>query len=168
MEDLNEVDLKLFFDEEIYFIKESSNIFSANEAIVAKVNEPTPEPYKVTFKGGNNKGIGIIINETTQEFLNQDDETLLTNILKAIGLSFEDIALINQHHAGTEWPNQVNCSKVFLFGIKPADYNLSTALYELTLLNNAQWLFSNTLAEIGKDKVLKGLLWVKLQEVFPK
>jgi len=167
MDELNEVGLKLFFDDELFLINEQTPV-AAVATQPTKVKEPAPEPYKVAFKGENNKGIGIIINETNQEFLNQEDETLLANILKAVGLTLNDVAIINQHHAGIEWQNKVNCSKVFLFGIKPADYNLSTDLYELLQNKNAQWVFSNSLSEIGKDKLLKGKLWVKLQEVFPK
>jgi len=179
MEDLSNVGLKLFFDEGIYIINEdrlesSPAVVETKKELQKEISsssileEPKEEITSINYKGGNKKGIAIIISNESNEYLTDTDETLLLNILKAIGLTFEDIALINQHQAGTKWHNQVNCSKVFLFGIKPVDYNLSSALYELIPVNNAQWLFSNTLAEIGKDKVLKSKLWVKLQEVFPK
>ncbi len=174
MEELSNVGLKMFFDEEIYIISESEKKDTHNKVETVEqvqpqpsiVEEPKAKPLNLIFKGGNAKGIVIIINDDTNEFLNDTDETLLLNILKAIGLSLEDVAIINQHNSGVEWESQIEFTKAIVFGILPSIYGLVTNNYNLLPKGNKQWLFSDSLFSLGKDKALKGALWGKLQELF--
>lgn len=174
MEELDKVGLKMFFDEEIYIIPESEkkDTFKEVKTVEHKqlepsiVEEPKAEPLKLSYKGGNVKGIALIINDDINEFLNTRDETLLLNILKAIGLSIDDVAIINQHTSGTDWESQVEFTKAIVFGILPSTYGLETANYKLLQQGDTQWLFSDSLFSLGKDKSLKGALWGKLQELF--
>ncbi len=176
MEELTKEDLKLFFDKEIYLIKESSHAKprpdstpvepASEKAETPVVEEPLPQPISLVHKGENAKGIALIITDDANEFLNTADETLLLNILKAIGLSLEDVAIINQHRSGTEWQTQINFNKAIVFGILPSTYGVVTENYTIQQKGDAQWLFSDSLFSLASDKVLKGKLWGKLQELF--
>ncbi len=174
MEELTEGDLKLFFEEDIYLIKKE-----ITSTKLPKVK--TPAPIKETIsttasivensklmacQGGNAKGIAIIITNDSNDFLNTTDESLLLNILKAIGLSLEDVAIINQHTTGTDWVNQVEFTKAIVFGILPSTYGFVTENYNIQQKDQTQWLFSDSLFSLASDKVLKGNLWDKLQELF--
>lgn len=168
MDELQEAGLKLFFDEEIYIIKEDSiiEVVGKEEEPVSKVEEPPVESLSLVYKGGNAKGIAIIINDDANEFLNATDETLLLNILKAIGFSLEDVAIINHDKSGTEWQEQLDYSTAIIFGILPSTYGMGTENYLIQKKENASWLFSDSLFSLGSDRVLKGKLWGKLQELF--
>lgn len=168
MEELNEAGLKLFFDEDIYIIKDNSSVEVAKkeEEPASKVEEPAAEPLSLVYMGVNTKGIAIIINDDSNEFLNNSDETLLLNILKAIGFSLEDVAIINHNKSGVEWQEQLEFSKVIVFGILPSTYGMVTENYVIQKKENGSWLFSDSLFSLGSDRVLKGKLWGKLQEFF--
>ncbi len=183
MEDLTKEDLKLFFKEDIYLIKEKDASTKLPETAISKpdeannqstttpvVEEPAPvaAPKLLAYKGGNAKGIALIITDDANEFLNTTDESLLLNILKAIGLSLEDVAIINQHKSGIEWPKQLVFNKAIVFGILPSTYDFTSENYHIQKKENTQWLFSDSLFSLGADKVLKGKLWGKLQELFIK
>ncbi|MCF6360290.1 MAG: hypothetical protein L3J29_05940 [Cyclobacteriaceae bacterium] len=177
MEELNKEDLRLFFDEEIYLIKDKDNAESASISNIEKpikvessapstVEEPLIEAISLVYKGGNDKGIAIIINDDSNEFLNTTDEALLLNILKATGFSLEDVAIINQHNSGVGWQSQLDFSKVIVFGILPSTYGIASENYSIQKHEEADWLFSDSLFSLGSDKVLKGKLWGELQELF--
>ncbi len=168
MEDLNKADLKLFFDEEIYLIKEATGIepTQKEEQKPLVVEKPETEHLPLVYKGGNTKGIVIIINDDSNEFLNNMDETLLLNILKAIGLSLNDVAIINQYNSSSDWKKQLEFAKVIAFGVQPGNYNITIGHYIIHSVDDVKWLFSDSLTELASNKVLKGKLWGKLQELF--
>lgn len=174
MEELSNASLKLFFEEDIYVIKETekANTLKKEKTLEPPkpepsiVEEPVSEPIEFNYKGGNAKGIAIIINDDSNEFLNTTDETLLLNILKAIGLSLEDVAIINQHNSGTDWKEKLEYTKTLVFGILPSTYKIVSENYVIIKDEESDWLFSDSLFSLGSNKELKGKLWSKLQELF--
>lgn len=169
MEELSNVGLKMFFDEEIYLIdKINSDTLIVPEPVTktSVAHEPDMEPVTLSYKGGNNKGIVIIGSEESHEFFRDADEILLLNILKAIGLSISDVAIINQHTSGANWQDQLEFTKVIAFGVDSSSYDLTTEKYSIHIHQNIKWLFSDSLASLSEDKALKGKLWGKLQELF--
>ncbi|VAW44587.1 hypothetical protein MNBD_GAMMA03-134 [hydrothermal vent metagenome] len=157
----------MLFEGEIYLIKEDGNESPMLTSEVASIiEEPTPKPLQLAYKGGNAKRIALIISNDADEFLNASDETLLLNILKAIGLSLEDVAIINHHSIGTDWQEQIDFSKAIVFGILPSTYGLTTDNYIIQHHKEAKWLFSDSLFALANDKVLKGKLWVEIQKLF--
>ena len=176
MEKLNKTDLSLFFDEDIYIIKDDKleNTPTAEIKVEPKLEnaapsileEPKEEITSLNYKGGNNKRIAIIINDDSNEYLNNTDETLLLNILKAIGFSLGDVAIINQHTAGITWQEELEYSKAIVFGVLPSTYKIVSENYVISTNRDAKWLFSDSLFALGSDKTLKGKLWTKLQELF--
>jgi len=176
MENLDNIGLKLFFEEDIYIINEesaksSTTIEIKNELPLALPNpsilkEPTEEFISLNYKGGNTKGIAIIISDDSNDYLNNTDETLLLNILKALGLSLDDVAIINQHISGITWQKELEYSKAIVFGILPSTYAIVSQNYIIKTNGEEKWLFSDSLFTLGNDKVLKGKLWTSLQELF--
>ncbi len=178
MEELTNADLKLLFKEDIYLIKDNDfkepvpekpkteTLIKEDVSAPSVVEEPIAEAISLNYKGANAKGIAIIINDDSNEFLNPTDETLLLNILKALGFSLEDVAIINQHTAGTKWTTQIDFSKVIVFGILPSTYGVTSSNYTIEEKEGAKWLFSDSLFSLNSNKVLKGKLWTTLQEFF--
>jgi hypothetical protein len=170
MDELDEAGLKLFFDEEIYLIDkievDKPQNIETPPAQPLVMNEPAIQPLALNYKGGNTKEIAVIITDDSNEFLNNRDETLLLNILNAIGLSLDDVAVINQHISGTTWQDQLDYNKVLVFGILPSTYGFKTDHYNIQQKEDAQWLFSDSLFGLANDNELKGKLWGKLKEMF--
>lgn len=176
MEDLDKVGLKLLFDEDIYIIKEDRSEHSASNEINKEptkeassppiLEEPKEEITSLNYKGGNNKRIAIIINDDSNEYLNNTDEALLLNILKALGLSLDGVAIINQLTSGITWQGELEYSKVIVFGILPSTYSKLAEKYTIQSNGDSKWLFSDSLFALGNDKALKGKLWTSLQELF--
>ncbi len=176
MEELTKTALALFFDEEIYIIKDDRLESTPTVEIKAEpqtemvtppiLEDSTEKTISLNYKGGNAKGIAIIINEDSNEFLNNTDETLLLNILKAIGLSLNDVAIINQFNTGVLWKDELEYTKALIFGILPSSYNIVSENYTINKTEEADWLFSDSLFSLGNNKVLKGKLWTSLQEFF--
>ncbi|MCF6351448.1 MAG: hypothetical protein L3J06_00405 [Cyclobacteriaceae bacterium] len=181
MEDLTKENLKLFFKEDIYLIKEKNASTKLSETAISKPDEannqstttsvvekpaPIAAPKLLAYKGGNTKGIALIITDDANEFLNTTDESLLLNILKAIGFSIQDVAIINQHTAGNNWVTQIDFSNVIVFGILPSTYGFTSSNYTIEEKEEAKWLFSDSLFSLASNKELKGKLWIKLQELF--
>lgn len=167
MSELNEAALKLLYDEELFIVKEKTYVQEANKTETEVVSEPAPEPITIKFKGDNKKGIVILFENDKNEALEQSDETLLLNILKAVGLSLEDVALLNHHTIGVDWKGKIEANKVLVFGTSPTAYSISCDTYAITENESKQWLFSHSLSELANDKQLKAKLWGKLQELFP-
>lgn len=170
MDELNEAGLKLFFKEDIFLIEEKENetslITEKLDQKPSEVNEPLPASLGLNYKGGNNKGIAIIITDDSNEYLNSRDESLLLNILQAIGLSLEDVAIINQYNSGAEWQEQLEFTKSLVFGILPSKYGIDSENYIIQDVKDVKWLFSDSLFSLASDKTLKGKLWGNLQELF--
>lgn len=165
MSELNDAALKLLYDEELFIIKEKGYSKPHEEPILNEVFEPAPEPISFEFKGENKKGIAILFQNENDTSLDPADETLLLNILKAVGLSMEDVAIIN-HSVGVDWKDKVKISKVLVFGISQEAYNHTGELYSIAEKEGRSWLFAHSLTELANDKVLKGKLWKSLQSLF--
>lgn len=176
MEELDHTGLKFFFEDDIYVIKEenpvSSHAIEKKESLPKEVptpstlEEPKEELISLNYKGGNAKGIAIIISDDSNDYLNNTDEALLLNILKALGLSLDDVAIINQHISGIAWQEELDYSKSIVFGILPSTYTIVSENYIIQSTGGSKWLFSDSLFTLGNDKVLKGKLWASLQELF--
>lgn len=160
MEELNENSLKLLYDEELFIVKEKT---TTSPPKINVASEPEPAPYK----GFAKKDIVVLFEDSSQDKPSVSNESLLVNILKAIGLTIEDVAIINQSVAKTDWKEHASASRVLAFGVSPEVYGVSSELYAITNSQNIQWLFADSLDALAANKVLKGKLWSNLQVLFP-
>ena len=96
--------LKYIYHEDLYIIDEPSESIPIQPVIEGKnnadtiINQPTlvQETKPVTYFGSNEKGILILVNDPSNDFINQTDLEFLMKIIES-GLRFSenDIALVN-------------------------------------------------------------------------
>lgn len=134
---------------------------------VAPVEKPA---VKLKFLGENQKNIGLFIQNENEAYLNDDLFNLLTNILNACKLGMQDVALLNVASApGTPFPvyqEQLGLRQCVFFGVAPEQAGLADIPpYQLVSVSGSMLFFSDTLAVIGQDKVLKAKLWAGLKQL---
>lgn len=98
-------------------------------------------------------------------------ELLLTNILKALKLSFAEILVVYQEDILNKRIRNVKNStinKVVSFGIKPQNmgFNVSNTPYKMMEFKNTRLILADDLAEIKSNSSLKQKLWIELQKMF--
>lgn len=120
---------------------------------------------KVQFTGNNKKNILVAINASDPD---KKDQELLSNLLVACKLTLNDIALVNFHGQQTSVQNaadELNISKVILFGIKP-EPGLTKKKYEIVNFNNMAFLIADELKDLHRDVEKKKQLWQCLRQLF--
>lgn len=120
---------------------------------------------RAQFTGGNKKNILVGINASNPD---KKDQDLLNNLLAACKLTLNDIALVNFHGQPTSVQNaadELNISKVILFGIKP-EPGLTKKKYEIVNFNNRTFLMADELKELHGDVEKKKKLWQCLRQLF--
>lgn len=159
--------LKMLFDEDLYLVKESSQTHSTTDApALEQAPQQKSGPAHLTYKGDNLKGVAVLVDDATNEYLNPNDETLLLTILKAVNLSLQDVALCNLAKTTSQWQEQLNVNKAILFGISPETYGKQFEMYKLISKNDIAYLFAHPLSQLSNDKSLKLKLWGSLKEMF--
>jgi hypothetical protein len=122
--------------------------------------------------GENRKNILIIVWYADAVHLSDEEFNFLTGILGACKLSMADVALLNlNNHPGITYKELAAHFKskiVFLFGIEPTLLGLPISFphFQVQAFANCSFLFSPSLKELEKDKILKSKLWVCLKRLF--
>jgi DNA polymerase III psi subunit len=98
-------------------------------------------------------------------------EQLLTNILKALKLSFTEILVVYQEELLNKRIRNIKNllpKKVVSFGIQPQSigFNVSNIPYEMIEFKNTRLILADDLADINNNSTLKQKLWVELQKMF--
>ncbi len=176
MERIDPNHLSWFITEPIYVVNEPAPFFT--EEVVepeAEVNEELPV---LDYKGENRKEILILVDEKNKPYLSEKDETFLTKILGATGLTFTDIALLNLHSLREQieyFPDVFQLLHDFPFRTLILFGNIPETLPFTRYLNKYQivqddlektYLQADALKEIANDRSKKQLLWRNLQDVF--
>lgn len=124
-----------------------------------------PSKERVQFTGGNKKNILVAINASNPD---KKDQELLNNLLLACKLTLSDIAVVNFHGQQVSVQNaadELNISKVILFGIKP-ETGLTKKKYEIFNFNNMTFLIADELKDLHGDVEKKKQLWQCLRQLF--
>lgn len=144
-----------------------------------EINDSAPvQPTQTTndnewkYLGKNEKNILIIVNYP--ETMNLPDEQLnfLTSMLSACKIGITDVAIVNmKNYNGASYKYFVDHFKskiIFLYGIEPltVDLPLSFPHFQVQSFANSKFLYTPSLDELEKDKVLKSKLWVCLRRIF--
>ncbi len=143
----------------------------SNKLILSNIS-PNSILNELTFLGNNKKNIVIIISNATTPYLEDNEFTLLSNVLGACKLTLADIALINVYNKDSEAiQNTINLLKakiVMMFGVEPLDIGLPMNFphFQIQSFNNLKYLGNTTLQSLENDKELKKKLWVCLKELF--
>lgn len=173
--------LKYFINEDIYKIDEES-VPSTSKPVVEthkaehvekpqqetpKVEEPqeaiAPSPVPV-FKGGNKKGVLVLVEDAEAEFLNQKDLDYLLKILGAVKLSLDDIALVN---ASKETGySRISFQQALVFTTNHSLPLGSNQKYSQIPFEGNQVLLADRLDQIAASVELRKALWDALRLLF--
>ena len=166
--------LHLLFNEEIYVINEplKDPVEQLKDHIESREDKPTAP--KLTYKGKNKKGVIMLINHADVQYLNDQQEQLINNILKSVNLSFDDIGLVNLHHFKNniylEDLLELNCHYFIGFGIPASVLSKERNLisHEVFTQKNIKILLTYSLDELNNDRNKKISLWNNLKKMFLK
>lgn len=173
--------LKFFINEDLYHVEEVKPFSDTIEAIATettrdsnpagkeapKVEEPqetiAPPPPPV-FKGGNNKGILVLVEDAEAEFLNQKDLDYLLKILGAVKLSLDDIALVNTSKE-TGYA-RISFKQAWVFTTNHTFQLNNAQKYTLLQAPGHQAVLADPLTDIAASVELRKALWGILKEAF--
>ncbi|MFD2521537.1 hypothetical protein [Emticicia soli] len=108
------------------------------------------------------------------ELISNDEKTLLSKILGAVGLSLAQIDLIEiekpQHIDYQAFVAQKTTNKFISFGVGLGKLNWDLMLvpYQIKTESGIDFLLANNLGAIATDTTLKKNLWAALQQMFSK
>lgn len=169
--------LKFIYHEDLYIIDEPD---ASQEVIKETIQEkedqadseiPTPtieEPKPIRYFGGNEKGILILVNDPSNDFLNQNDLDLLMKIVES-GLRFSknDFALVNvANNQLDQVLDEIEYNHLIAFGLEGSAVTADQSLYQTHNIDGNKALFSESLSVLAKDQSKKMQLWKALKSMF--
>ena len=120
--------------------------------------------------GGYQKKILWIHEEPDHPFLSDDDHEMITKILDACKLSWQEIALVNMSNISKSIKNVLNdYSPNFLILTLPDQIHLFEtyrSIYSVVRTSSETILITDRLKDIRQNKDLKIKLWHSLKEMF--
>ena len=161
----------LVITDEVKFVNTTYDI----EEAPASEKTEEPEAAPVLYLGRNEKGIAVLVNNPQQRFLDDESLQLLTNMLSALQLAVNDIALFNLHQTPFTYKEitaRFGAQIYLLFGVSTQQIELPFQMpdYKVQSFDNCKFLCSTSLDKMkgsGKDaKVEKTKLWMCLKTLF--
>ena len=130
------------------------------------------KPQSLNFLGKNQKQILILVNDNEAVHLNDADTVLLTGILNACKLNFNDIALLNLSQLSeidlALLKDHFNPNVMIAFDINLNSIGIDQ-YYDNFVINNLKtitFLNATSLSQIGKNVEEKKQLWSCLKSIF--
>lgn len=149
------------------------NLFKSNLVIIHEdkdsVKEKISNEMKVTYTGGFKKKILWLHTETLHSFLSDEDHEMVSKILDACRLNWDDIALVNTEKMNQPADYIIDAlAPLFVISSIPSPiYNIThPALYQLTESSGIKSIYTDTLRDIRTDKNLKVKFWQALKIMF--
>lgn len=168
--------LKYIYHEDLYIIDEPAEPVNTQpvieEEVKADPSESKPpivhEAKPVTYFGGNEKGILLLVNEPDADFLNQKDlEFLMTIIEGGLKLTKFDIALVNSiKYPYQQVLDEIEYKCLISFDKSEIVLQESKPKYQVIEKDGKKILFAEELSTIAADKEKKKLLWKALKNMF--
>lgn len=140
-----------------------------------KAETPAPKVEKINYLGENKKKATIIVNQPEAVYLNKDDLTFLTNILKACQLNPADIAIINiaaQEITFTKIKEQLDAAQIVLFDVEPSVIKIPFMIppFQVQNYDGCKIMIAPALSSLNnlshEGRLLKTKLWVSLKQLF--
>jgi len=172
--------LKYFINEDLYLVDSNEGttvkvtpaveseleeeVSTENITLVEEPAEAMELVQPLAYKGGNEKGILILVEDSTDEFLNESDLAYLLKILGAVKLSLADIALVNVHRSKNYAELDYNQALVFT-----ANHSFklpNPTKYSPTQLEGLQILLADPLNQIAASVELRKALWGSLKAIY--
>jgi hypothetical protein len=125
-------------------------------------NNRERQDHHIDYKGGFAKKILWLHYESEQIYIHDQDFDMLTRILEACKMTWDDIALVNLHHSGID-------QSIILKKLNPEFVILSFGdqnKYQIQKSLGMQIVYTHPLHEIRNDKNIKVLLWQALKIFF--
>ncbi len=154
-------------------------------ATATKKNTDVPEkspiqeekvPKKtLDFLGQNKRHIAVLVNVPEAQYIQKEDLTFLSNILKACQLTQEDIAIINiakQKVSFSELKFQLNVAYLLLFSVETLAIQVpfSIPFFQAQKFDGCTIVPAPSLSSINQNthegKLLKTKLWMCLKDIF--
>lgn len=191
--------LRLFFNDDIYLVKDTipaeasssaaelppnelPNVHTAsNLATVIETPSIVAEPiedmvkapvltFDFKFIGGNQKQVLILVNDANNEVSSAEGRELLRKLVKAIGLTGSDFALLNyaayQEAKYQHLHAHFGCKVLLAFGVTANQLGLSSfPLHQLVVQGDVKMVFTTNLHELHSDQASKKVLWAGLQQI---
>ena len=167
--------LKYIYHEDLYIIDEPSESIPIEPIIEKESNadtiesQPTlvQESKPVTYFGNNEKGILILVNDPSSDFINQTDLEFLMKIIESgLRYSKNDFALVNVANYPTDQVlDEISYSYLLSFGDN-AYFKGDLSLYKIHEKDGKNELFADSLREISRDQAKKMQLWKTLKTMF--
>lgn len=151
--------------------QEPSSVYKPSADSQAVKEGPYDSIGKIGYFGEFRQSVVLLVNYQLKVDLIKKDQLVLQQILKALSLKFEDVAVINiGKHPGLtsdELFQILNPKQVIGFNIAHNFLNSSAALYEpQELQNGIQILLADDLSLIARQRKLKKQLWQGLKGIF--
>lgn len=160
--------LPFFMQEAVYLVDEPTPV--APPADASGIVE-TPAIPEFSFQ---QKEVLVLIDEQCEDFLLPENEALLSRILQSVGLSTDDIALVNLHtmepQAMIQALEKVPFRVVLSFGaqIEGGSSGNFFSPYVVSIDDTGKKvLLADCLEKISSDQDKKKRLWQCLQQLFP-
>jgi hypothetical protein len=156
--------LRLFFTEDIYLLPED------NVTAVVEKNESVKVNVAFKYLGKNQRNILILVNDHQNDVSTEQGRELLRKLVKAIGLTANDFALVNyaayKEQKFNDFKAAFNCDLVLAFGVEAADLGLPQQVqHQLINYGDIKLVFTTNLADLDQDQASKKLLWASLQQL---
>jgi hypothetical protein len=156
--------LKFIFNEDLYFIKDSTLSAELTPSINTKVINPSIQNIK-SMPTTSNKKIAVVT--SSGKDLNTYEE-LVTKILQSIGVSMAEAEFISQDKPLSD---KTTYSNYLVFGLenqKLTPFSSSIFLNQIAQEGNQKVIYTYPLEELEKSKDKKKGLWAALQSGFIK
>jgi hypothetical protein len=136
--------------------------------VVPKIPESLPAPPRRRSK------VMVLYNEQTTTYLQPAHETLLVNILKSVGLTLNDIELVNLNNIKrvdyVEILKEKTLNQFISFGIdlRELQINVPLTAYKVQRVEEINMLLADSFHELVLNTDKKRLLWTCLKQMFLK
>lgn len=130
------------------------------------------KPKNLNFLGKNAKQILIVVNDKESIHLNDTDTSLLTGILNACKLNFNDVALVNLAQQNelifSVLEDNFKPAVMIAFGVNLKSIAIDNEYdyYVVNKIKTMTFLSASSLSQIGKNVEEKKQLWNCLKSIF--
>lgn len=148
---------------------------TAKAEVKASAEAESPSKGKINPKlifGENRKGLLILVEDKDHPVMERADGLFLKDVLKAIGYSFDDVAIVNicQCLSEADWEavNNISFTHLFSFGVSRSEVpaTITLAPYELESSKNRKFLMVDKLTVLRAERSRKIALWNLLKPMF--
>ncbi len=158
-------------EDQLYTLKESQKAYQHFENLSRDKTELSDHSGSINYYGGYQHGVLVLVNRPSSNSLIPKDRLVLENILKAVNLSFSDVAIVNISQKADLTSQRIledfKPKQILGFGLPDDFLNDPPKPYTLAnLADGCTIVISDPLSTIAAQKNLKVKLWQGLKHLF--